>query len=87
MPSLSLGELIIILIAVIVFIRPEELPKLMRRLGRAYAYAQRSLTKFKTYSQDTMDELTSLEMKPEPNTSEDEEDESERPVPRDDDAD
>ena len=69
MPSLSLGELILILVVVVVFIRPEELPKVMRKLGRVYAHAQRSLTKFKDYSQDAMDELTTLDMKPASNES------------------
>jgi Sec-independent protein translocase protein TatA len=41
MPSLSLGELTIIAVAVLLFVKPEDLPRFFRTVGRIYGEFRR----------------------------------------------
>ena len=62
MPSLGLGEIILIGIAIIVFIRPEDLPKFIRNFSRLYAEIRRLLTKYQGYTRETLDEISQLDL-------------------------
>ena len=61
MPSFGLGELILIGIAIIVFVRPEDLPNFVRTIGRAYGEMRRFLAKYQRYTQETLNEIARLE--------------------------
>ena len=61
MPSFGLGELILIGIAIIVFVRPEDLPKFIRNFGRFYADMRRVLNKCQAYTQETLDEISRID--------------------------
>ena len=45
--GLGLGEIIVIVIALVVFVRPKDLPRLARRLGRAYGQLRAQLSDFR----------------------------------------
>ncbi len=45
--GLGLGEIIVIAIALVVFVRPKDLPRLAGRLGRAYAQLRGQLSEFR----------------------------------------
>lgn len=66
MPSFGLGELILIGIAIIIFVRPEDLPNFVRKIGRAYGEMRRLITKYQRYTQETLNEIAQIE----PNTNE-----------------
>jgi Sec-independent protein translocase protein TatA len=57
MPGLGLFEIIIILGAIIIFVRPEDLPKVVRNIGRIYGELQRQLNQFKYMTRDAMDNV------------------------------
>lgn len=57
MPGLGLFEIAIVVLALILFVRPEDLPKLVRHVGRLYGELQRQLNHFKHLTRDAMDEL------------------------------
>ncbi len=60
MPSLGFGEILLLLIAGVLLIKPEDLPKFLRRLGEMYTDAQRSIAKFRSYTESTFDEITRI---------------------------
>ena len=64
MPSFGLGELILIALAIVLFVRPEDLPNFVRNIGRAYGELRRLLAKYQRYTQETLDEIARVE----PNT-------------------
>ena len=65
MPSFGLGELILIGLAIIVFVRPEDLPKLIRNLGKFYAEIRRIINRYQTYTQETLNEISRIDSTPE----------------------
>jgi len=66
MPGLGLFEIAIVLLALIIFVRPEDLPKLVRHVGRLYGDLQRQLNHFKHLTRDAMDELRNDQVEPLP---------------------
>jgi|GEM_PF-1547979 Sec-independent protein translocase protein TatA len=64
MPGLGLFEIAIVMLALIIFVRPEDLPKLLRYVGRLYGDLQRQLNHFKHLTRDAMDELRSDQVEP-----------------------
>ncbi len=64
MPGFSIGELFLIVIAVIIFVRPEDLPRFFRNVGKIYGEIQRQFTKMRTYTRDTLDEISSCATPP-----------------------
>lgn len=64
MPGFSIGELFLIVIAVIIFVRPEDLPRFFRNVGKIYGEIQRQFTKMRTYTRDTLDEISSCATSP-----------------------
>ena len=61
MPSFGLGEILIILIAIVLFVQPDDLPKFIRNLGRVYGDFQRFLVRMRSMSQETLSELAQIE--------------------------
>ncbi len=64
MPGLSLFEIAIVVLVLIIFVRPEDLPKLVRYAGRLYGDLQRQLNHFKHLTRDAMDELRNDQVEP-----------------------
>ncbi|MDP6450109.1 MAG: hypothetical protein QF773_04795 [Lentisphaeria bacterium] len=64
MPGLGLFEIAIVMLALIIFVRPEDLPKLVRYVGRLYGDLQRQLNHFKHLTRDAMDELRNDQVEP-----------------------
>ena len=64
MPGLGLFEIAIVVLALIIFVRPEDLPKLVRYVGRLYGDLQRQLNHFKHLTRDAMDELRNEQVEP-----------------------
>ena len=58
MPSLGIGEIILIIIVVILFVQPKDLPKFFNNLGSIYSEIQRNLAKFKYYTHDTLNAIS-----------------------------
>jgi Sec-independent protein translocase protein TatA len=60
--GLGIGELAIIVIIIIIFVKPEDLPKFFRKVGRLYAelkkYNDDLLGKFRTFDQQIKKSLS-----------------------------
>ena len=50
----------LILVAIIIFVRPEDLPKLVRTIGRYYGELQTYMHKIRRYTRDTADDLSRI---------------------------
>jgi len=61
MPSISPGEIIIIVLAIVLFVKPEQLPRFMRSIGKMYAEVQRYIFKVRSYTSQTMDSISQLD--------------------------
>jgi len=61
MPSLGIGEILLIIIAVVLFVQPKDFPKLLNTFGNVYAEIQRQLAKFKYYTHDTLNTISNLD--------------------------
>ena len=65
--GIGLSEIILIFLVIIVFIRPDDLPKFLRSAGRFYGKAKKlynELTQVKDKMLKEIDEATSLEEPP-----------------------
>ena len=70
MPSIGILELFIIILVVVAFVKPEDLPKFFRTMGNLYGQAQRYFYQMKMYSRQTFDEISRLDQ-PVPDPAED----------------
>lgn len=57
MPSFGLGEILLILVVIVLFIRPEDLPRFIRNFGRVYGDIQRFFVRMRSFSKETLTEL------------------------------
>ena len=57
MPSFGLGEILLIFVIIVLFIRPEDLPRFIRNFGRVYGDVQRFFVRMKAFSKETLSEL------------------------------
>ena len=58
MPSPSILEIVIIAVIAIVFVKPEDWPALLRKIGKWYGKIQRQIWDFKMASRQMMDEYS-----------------------------
>lgn len=61
MPSISFGEIFVVCLAILVFVKPEELPKFLRMVGRYYGQFSVYLQRIKDYGRDTYHEISNLD--------------------------
>jgi len=68
--GIGFSEIILIALVAIIFIRPEDMPAALRRLGRAYGKLKKTIdefTEFKNAFMKQVDEMAKIEAeKPEP---------------------
>jgi Sec-independent protein translocase protein TatA len=60
MPSISFGEILMILLVVIIFVKPEEMPKFMRTVAKTYRKVQRLFFRVRNVTQDALREVSSV---------------------------
>ena len=61
MPSLGIGELVLVGIVIILFVRPEDLPKFIRNVGRFYTQFHRQFMNLRMYTQETIEEISAID--------------------------
>lgn len=61
MPSISFGEVVVILLVTVLFVRPEELPGFLRRIGRLYGQFLGYIEQVRGYGRDTYHHVTTLD--------------------------
>lgn len=61
MLGLSLQEFFVLLVAVVVFVRPEDLPQFVRSLGRLYGKIQRFVHEARSVTRSTIREIESMD--------------------------
>ncbi len=64
--GINFWEFIIILLAVIVFVRPEEMPAFFRKVGRYYAQLQHYIRRLRSYSSQSFERWSEEEPVPPP---------------------
>jgi Sec-independent protein translocase protein TatA len=64
MPGLAFSEMILVLIAIILFVRPDDLPKFVRTLGNLYGSLQRYFYQARAYTRSTFYEISTLDQPP-----------------------
>ena len=66
MPQLSLGEIVLLVVVAVVFIRPDDWPRVLRAVGRIYGQVHTYLTQANDYSRRTYEQITQLDQEPPP---------------------
>ena len=61
LPGPSFVELLIVILALIIFIKPEEMPQFFRKVGKAYATVQSFIRRARAFTSQTMDDFTRFE--------------------------
>jgi Sec-independent protein translocase protein TatA len=64
MPGLAMSEMVLVLIAIILFVRPDDLPKFVRTLGNLYGAMQRYFYQARAYTRSTFHEISTLDQPP-----------------------
>ncbi len=62
MPSLGFGEIVLVIIAVIIFVKPKDLPKFFKNLGNFYAEIQRGYSRIKHMTDETLHDFSKSEV-------------------------
>ncbi len=62
MPSLGFGELVLVIIAVIIFVKPKDLPKFFKNLGNFYSEIQRGYSRIKHMTEETLQDISKSEV-------------------------
>ena len=61
MPSIGFSEIVLILLVILIFVKPEDLPKFLRNLRKLYIMIQQQLGRLNMVTKDTFNELTQVE--------------------------
>lgn len=64
MPGLAISEMMLVLIAIILFVRPDDLPKFVRTIGNLYGTVQRYFYQARAYTRSTFHEISTLDQPP-----------------------
>jgi Sec-independent protein translocase protein TatA len=64
MPGLAISEMMLVLVAIILFVRPDDLPKFVRTLGNFYGTIQRYFYQARAYTRSTFYEISTLDQPP-----------------------
>ena len=68
MPGLSFQEFVCVLLLLLVIVKPKDLPRLCRELGRLYANLQHYLYRIRCYTRENFDAISQLDL-PEENST------------------
>ncbi len=61
MPSPGFGEIVLVIIAVIIFVKPKDLPKFFKNSGNFYAEIQRGYSRIKHMTENTLHDISRTE--------------------------
>ncbi|OVE81560.1 hypothetical protein BVY04_02850 [bacterium M21] len=62
LPDVGFKEIIVIGIVAIIVIKPKDWPKVLRQVGRMYGKLHDFLLQMRSYTRDTMDQITKLDV-------------------------
>ncbi len=74
MLPIGLTEICLILVAAVVFVKPDDWPKFLRHVGRLYGQMHEYMYRLRQYSRETYDHITSLDQEPEEHVAADPDD-------------
>ncbi len=61
LPPIGIFELGLVIVVAIVFIKPDDWPKFLRKIGRLYGQLHEYMYKLKAYGRDTYNQITNLD--------------------------